>query len=415
MRSAVGFEDVSKRYPGGGARYASLRHDVVEGISRLRRFLRGERVEPQGTLALDRVSFEVQQGEAFAIIGPNGAGKTTILKLISRITYPSRGRIRVRGRVGALIEVGAGIHPELTGRENIWLYGQFLGMPRSEIRRRFDEIVEFAELGHVLDAPVKMYSTGMQLRLGFAIASHLEPDIFVVDEALAVGDAGFQAKCTERMTQLLGSGRTLVLVSHNLSAVEALCPRGMFLLEGRVQRLGRIQEVLRTYIDWVDTRHHTHAQWKRGTVPGRFLTITKVTLQGLDGTERYTFRSGEGIEVRLSVRAEQTIRSPWFSLGVSDGRPGALIMCSMLERAEAFDLSPGEHLLACRISVLPLAPRTYEIWTSVRDASGAADLIDWSCVGSLRIEEDLRGSGPGALSAPWMYGPVRVAFQWAKK
>jgi len=414
MRDVVRFEDVSKRYPGGGARYASLRHDLMQGISRLRRILRGERLEAQGTLALDRVSFHVEQGEAFAIIGPNGAGKTTILRLISRITYSSRGRIRLRGRVGALIEVGAGIHPELTGRENIWLYGQFLGMPRSEIGRRFDEMVEFAELGHVLDTPVKMYSTGMQLRLGFAVASHLDPDIFVVDEALAVGDAGFQAKCTERMTRLLGSGRTLVLVSHNLSAVEALCPRGLFLLEGRVHTLGRIQEVLRNYIDWVDTRRQMHAERKKATVQGRFLAITEVTVHGLDGTERYTFRPGDGIEVRLRVRAEQAVRSPWFSLGVSDGRPGALIMCSMLERAEAFDLGPGEHVLACRILTLPLAPRTYEIWASVRDASGAADLIDWSCLGSLRVEEDLPGSGPSALSGPWMYGPVRVPFQWAK-
>lgn len=415
MSAVVRFDEVSKRYPGGGARYASLRQDLAQGISRLKRFLRGERSAPQGPPALDRISFEVHEGEAFGIIGPNGAGKTTILKLLSRITYPSAGRIRVHGRVGALIEVGAGIHPELTGRENVWLYGQFLGMPRSELSRRFDEIVEFAELGHVLDTPVKMYSTGMQLRLGFAVASHLEPDIFVVDEALAVGDAGFQAKCTARMTQLLASGRTLVLVSHNLSAVEALCPRGLFLLAGRVHTLGRIQEVLRSYMDWVDTQHHAHAHLKRGALQGRFLGITKVTVHGLDGGERYTFQSGEGIEVRLRVRAEQPVRSPWFSLGVNDGRPGALIMCSMLERAEAFDLCPGEHLLSCRIRALPLAPRAYEIWTSVRDASGAADLLEWSCVGSLRIEEDRRASGPSALTAPWMYGPVRVPFQWDKQ
>src|SRR5690349_15509961 len=222
MSWAVRFEDVSKRYRGGGPRYGSLRHDVAEGFKRFGRLFSGTPAEPGGTLALDRVSFEVEQGESFAIIGPNGAGKTTALKIISRISYPTSGRVRVRGRVGALIEVGSGVHPELNARENILLYGQILGMSKTDVRRRFDEIVEFAELAPALDTPVKMYSSGMQLRLGFSIASHLDPDVFVVDEALAVGDAGFQAKCAERMTRLVAQGHTLLFVSHNLSAVEAV-------------------------------------------------------------------------------------------------------------------------------------------------------------------------------------------------
>src|SRR5438552_504918 len=201
MTIAVSFEHVTKRYSRGGSRYASLRYDLADGRRRLGQRLRGGRPEPRGTLALEDVSFEVQEGESFALIGPNGAGKTTALKLISRISYPTAGRVRVRGRVGALIEVGSGVHPELTGRENIRLFGQILGMSRADIRRRFDEIVEFAELEDVLDTPVKMYSSGMQLRLGFAIAAHLDPDIFVVDEALAVGDAGFQAKFVEMQTK----------------------------------------------------------------------------------------------------------------------------------------------------------------------------------------------------------------------
>ena len=414
MENAVAFDSVSKRYRGGGSRYASLRHDMTRAVRTLGGLLRRGPRGQAGTLALDRVSFEVDEGEAFGIIGPNGAGKSTILKLIARITYPSGGRIRLRGRVGALIEIGAGIHPELTGRENIWLFGRFLGMSRPEIAQRFDDIVDFAELGHVLDRPVKMYSTGMRLRLGFAITSHLDPDIFVVDEALAVGDAWFQAKCSERMSRLLADGRTLVLVSHNLSVVEALCPRGMLLIDGRVHTLGRIQEVLKSYMDWVDARHHARAQLKRAAPRGGFLSIAGVAVYGLDGVERYRFRPGEGIEVRLSAVAEQPIKSPWFSLGVSDGRPGALIMCSMLERGQSFDLGPGEHVLACRIPSLPLGPRSYELWMSVRDASAAVDIVDWSCVGSVQIEEDPREAAPNALSAPWMYGPVRVPFQWTK-
>src|SRR5213080_3258959 len=272
MTWAVKFEDVSKRYRGGGPRYGSLRHDVTEGFKRFGQLFSRKRAEPDGTLALDGVSFEVEPGESFAIIGPNGAGKTTALKLISRISYPTAGRIRVRGRVGALIEVGSGVHPELTARENIWLYGQILGMGRTDIRRRFAEIVEFAELAQALDTPVKMYSSGMQLRLGFAIASHLDPEVFVVDEALAVGDAGFQAKCVERMTKLLGEGRTLLFVSHNLSAVEAICERGVFLLDGRVQVAGAVREALRAYLEWVDDRERRRKDGGRRLV-GRGLVV----------------------------------------------------------------------------------------------------------------------------------------------
>ncbi len=238
MGYAIRFENVTKRYPRGGPRYASLRHDFAEGVRRAGRRLAGQRNEGRGPIALEDLSFEIEEGESYAIVGPNGAGKTTALKLISRISYPTSGRVKVRGRVGALIEVGSGVHPELNARENIWLYGQIMGMSKADVKRRFDEIVEFAELGHALDRPVKMYSSGMQLRLGFAVASHLDPDIFVVDEALAVGDAGFQAKCVERMMKLVAEGRTLLFVSHNLSAVEAICERGLsFSMESGFRRV----------------------------------------------------------------------------------------------------------------------------------------------------------------------------------
>ena len=178
MTWAVKFENVSKRYSRrGGISYASLRDDLTQLGRRAVALLRGSVAESQGTQAIQDISFEIGEGEAFAIIGPNGAGKTTALKLLTRISYPTAGRIHVRGRVGALIEIGSGIHPELTGRENIWLYGRIMGMSRPDIARRFEDIVDFSELGHVLDSPVKMYSTGMQLRLGFAIASHLDPDM----------------------------------------------------------------------------------------------------------------------------------------------------------------------------------------------------------------------------------------------
>src|SRR5438094_6469910 len=257
MAHAVRFEGVTKRYLRGGPRAAALRYAIATMAKGLGARLRGLEPEPRGTLALDDVSFEVQEGESFAIIGPNGAGKTTALKLISRISYPTAGRIRVRGRVAALIEIGSGVHPELTARENIWLYGQILGMSRADIRRRFDEIVEFAELGRVLDTPVKMYSSGMQLRLGFSIAAHLDPDIFVVDEALAVGDTGFQHRCAERMSTLVREGRTLVFVSHDLKAVELICSRAVRLNDGRLVDYGAVNSVVARYLQDVHVARGT--------------------------------------------------------------------------------------------------------------------------------------------------------------
>ena len=220
MATAISFDDVTKRYR-GGREYRSLRDDLSAVVRR--------RPPRDVVTAVDHLSLEIAEGESFAIIGHNGAGKTTALKLVTRIAFPTEGRIRVRGRVGALIEVGTGMHPELTGRENVMLYGRILGLSRNDVRRRFDEIVEFAGIGPALEQPVKQFSSGMQLRLGFALAAHLEPDVLVVDEAIAVGDAAFQYRCVERMGELVRSGRTLVFVSHDMSAVEALCKRAVIL------------------------------------------------------------------------------------------------------------------------------------------------------------------------------------------
>src|SRR5579885_886729 len=412
MSWAIRFEVVSKKYPGAGWGYPSLRGDLSRlGRSVAARFMR-RKGDPGGPFALRDVSFDVKEGEAFAIVGPNGAGKTTALKLLTRISFPTRGRIRVRGRIGALIEVGSGIHPELTGRENIWLYGRIMGMSRQEISRRFDEIVDFAELGDVLDRTVKRYSTGMQLRLGFSIASHLDPDVFVVDEALAVGDAGFQARCVERMMSLVAEGRTLLFVSHDLSTVEAVCRRGLFLRDGAIQAVGDTRAVLRQYLEWVD-----HQQWRRkasGTeVRGRGLVVEGVTLHGMSGEERYVFAAGERVEVRFHVRAESEVPSPWFSLGISDGRPGTLVLCSMLEQDCAFRLPAGRCTVHCVLGPLPLAPRTYELWLSVREQVGAADLVDWSRVGAFRIRLPAEAKGAGGVTAPWLYGPVRVEHRWS--
>jgi lipopolysaccharide transport system ATP-binding protein len=204
--------------------------------------------------ALADVSFTVHEGEAVGIIGPNGSGKSTMLKLISRITDPWAGTIRTRGRIGSLIEIKSGIHPELTGRENIYLYGTILGLSRKDIRKKFEEIVDFAELGRFIDTPVKRYSSGMEVRLGFSVAVHLEPDVLLIDEVLSVGDEAFQRRCLARMDQLRAKGQTLVFVSHILRDVQHLCPRVVYLERGVVRMDGPSDAVIAQYIDDVNVR-----------------------------------------------------------------------------------------------------------------------------------------------------------------
>ncbi len=243
MEPVIRVENVSKEYLIGHRQSklgGSLRELITTGTERFVRKLLGEKKHDEAVAntelfhALQGVSFQVEHGERIGIIGRNGAGKSTLLKLLSRITEPSGGRITIRGRVSSLLEVGTGFHPELTGRENIYLNGAILGMRRIEIRRKFDEIVEFAEIDRFLDTPVKRYSSGMYVRLAFAVAAHLEPEIFIVDEVLAVGDAQFQKKCLGKMEEVGRQGRTVLFVSHNMSAVRSLCSRALLLQQGKL-------------------------------------------------------------------------------------------------------------------------------------------------------------------------------------
>ncbi|HET6382894.1 MAG TPA: ABC transporter ATP-binding protein [Armatimonadota bacterium] len=239
--------NIGKRYVIGAnrERYLSLRDQVASRFSRNRRAPGGDSTR---FWALRNVDFEVQRGETFGIIGRNGAGKSTLLKILSQITPPTEGRITMRGRVASLLEVGTGFHPELTGRENVYLNGAILGMTRSEVARKFDEIVAFAEVEKFLDTPVKRYSSGMYVRLAFAVAAHLEPEILVVDEVLSVGDRQFQKKCLGKMGEVAKVGRTVLFVSHNLEAVRKLCTRGMLLESGEVKLVASTEAVLDRYL-----------------------------------------------------------------------------------------------------------------------------------------------------------------------
>jgi lipopolysaccharide transport system ATP-binding protein len=247
-RPAVRVERIGKRYRlGQRLPYRSLRETLTTAV---RGRLRGQRTEQRETIwALRDVSFEVAEGEVIGIIGRNGAGKSTLLKILARITDPTEGRVEVHGRVGSLLEVGTGFHMELTGRENIFLNGAILGMKRAEIQRKFDEIVAFAEIDQFLDTPVKHYSTGMYLRLAFAVAAHLEPEILLVDEVLAVGDAAFQKKCLGKMEDVAAQGRTVVFVSHSMPAVARLCCEAVLLFRGTVTARGHVHEVVARYLN----------------------------------------------------------------------------------------------------------------------------------------------------------------------
>jgi ABC-type polysaccharide/polyol phosphate transport system ATPase subunit len=409
---AIKFDDVSKRYRTGGARYASLRQDVSQLSRTLLSALRRKPKSARGKLALDHVSFEVEEGDSCAIIGPNGAGKTTALRLLTRISYPSGGRIQVRGRVAALIEVGSGIHPELTGRENIWLYGRILGMPAADIARRFDEIVDFAEIEEALDTPVKMYSSGMAIRLGFSVASHLSPDIFVVDEALAVGDAVFQARCVNRMQQLVREGKTLLFVSHHFPAVEALCQHGIFLLDGHVEAVGNIREVIGTYLKWVDTRQDARIKRELQQGPPSAISIEEVSLYDAAGTERRAFHTGEDIEIRLRLRAAAPMPWPAFAVAITDGRPGPLILCSMAEDGQRPGVIEGTTTVSCRLHRVPLMPRVYQLACNVRDWNGSEASAGWRMVGSFRIDADSGDKEVPVGLAASMGAPIHVDHEW---
>lgn len=315
-------ENLGKCYRIGANKepYLSLRDEVAKFISR---FLPGNKdnaPSEQDFWALNDVSFSVQEGEAVGIIGRNGAGKSTLLKILSQITPPTKGKITMRGRVASLLEVGTGFHPELTGRENIFLNGAILGMSRGEIRRKFDEIVSFAEVEKFLDTPVKRYSSGMYVRLAFAVAAHLEPEILVVDEVLAVGDAEFQRKCLGKMSEVAKCGRTVLFVSHNMSAIKNLCPKAILLDKGEVSIIGDSELCINTYLESSTKRKGTilsHGQQKNIKIKINKITVNNFTEDCIDlpGTDQQ-------LQIRVSGSVSENMKiNVEAELEGSDGLP----------------------------------------------------------------------------------------------
>ncbi len=323
---AIRVEGISKSYQIARALtrqpYRTLQEEVVALPRTLWKRALGRSQALETFWALSDVSFEVREGEVVGIIGRNGAGKSTLLKILSRITEPTRGRAEIYGRVGALLEVGTGFHPELTGRENIFLSGAILGMRRNDIARRFEEIVSFAEVEQFIDTPTKRYSSGMYTRLAFAVAAHLEPEILLVDEVLAVGDSAFQKKCLGKMEDVAGQGRTVFFVSHNTQTVRQLCTRCILLEHGRVISDASTDETLAVYNQRlremrVDAETGiNNPENRRGSGAVRF---TGVSVEGVGGEERYGFRMGETIRFRLSWQLNEPMRGVAIVLALRSG------------------------------------------------------------------------------------------------
>lgn len=320
-------ESLGKRYRlGQHAAYSTLReHARRWAVSPLRRlFSQRGAVSGRSTdhflWALRDVSFEVKRGEVVGIIGRNGAGKTTLLKIVTRITRPTAGRAEIMGRVGSLLEVGTGFHPELTGRENVFLNGAILGMTRAEIRRKFDEIVDFSGVEQFLDTPVKRYSSGMQVRLAFAVAAHLEPEILLIDEVLAVGDVEFQKKCLGKMDDVASAGRTILFVSHDIGAVSRLCTKAMVLDAGRQRFLGAVDEAVQRYLQGAAASTVGYADLRQapGWRADRTPQLLWVSTHDEKGNRTVDFTTGQTISIRVGYELQEPIASGYCQINVFD-------------------------------------------------------------------------------------------------
>jgi lipopolysaccharide transport system ATP-binding protein len=374
MRPIVRVEHLAKRYTVGtsDAAYETLRDTIAAAFkSKFSRAAQSRRAESSTLWALQDVSFEVRPGEVMGIIGHNGAGKSTLLKILSRVTRPTKGRIELYGRLGSLLEVGTGFHPELTGRENIFLSGTILGMPRDEIKRRFDEIVAFSEVERFIDTPVKRYSSGMYVRLAFSVAAHLEPDILLVDEVLAVGDQAFQRKCLERVKQLRASGATILLVSHSMASIQSTSERALLLQHGSIMGLGPTAEIVKQYRD--SLRNPEGASNDPQNVADSPVKILAFEMLGRDGQARRNFMLGEEISIRIKLRAETRIESPLINFGVRRG--DGVIACNFNNWYDNFkiDYIEGDCVLEGWLPPLRLIPYFYEahvwVWQRCRGYS----------------------------------------------
>ncbi len=414
---AIRVENLSKRYRIGAAQTRFRYHDTLQErfIEWIRAPWRGLRGSNPGEYvwALREVSFEVEEGQVLGIIGRNGAGKSTLLKILSRITEPTEGLVIVRGRVGSLLEVGTGFHPELTGRENIYLNGAILGMKRAEIERKFDEIVAFAEVEKFIDTPVKRYSSGMYLRLAFAVAAHLEPEILVVDEVLAVGDAEFQKKCLGKMSDVAQQGRTVLFVSHNMSAILRLTQETIVLEKGRLVKRAPTAEA----VDYYLSSGHSELgerRWEAEEIPAAAAPFVPLALRVRNGRGQVvdTVRSVEGATVEFEYRLDapiqglrvgiylMTIRGEFVFTSFDTDDPGLF---------EHYGMRPAGHYLSR--TILPpdlLNEGRYVIGVNASSFGVRRYFMDEN---ALSFNVDISGA-PGTQWPEVRLGPIRPRLEW---
>lgn len=384
MQPAIRIQNLSKCYrinhAVGGGEYRTFRETLTNAMAAPIRHLRQGAAlgETEEFWALKDVDLEIQPGEVVGLIGRNGAGKSTLLKILSRITPPSQGEVVLNGRVGSLLEVGTGFHPELTGRENIYLNGSILGMRRSEIDRKFDEIVEFSGVNRFLDTPTKRYSSGMKVRLAFAVAAHLEPEIVLVDEVLAVGDAQFQRKCLGKMSEVARSGRTVVFVSHNMGSIASLCNRGAFLESGRLELLGTQDEAIAEYLERLDEAlaggRFSMAAGEI-TAPARMVEGC-VASQGEFQAAGYPI--GATLEFRVRCYAERTVHCPALGIGIDNAMGQRLLTLHSSGDPQGRLLRSvrGEYEITCRLKRWDVVPGDYRVKFSLQGDGETFHVLD---------------------------------------
>ncbi len=383
-KPAIEVHGLSKCYQLGAIGTTSLRDEAAALIQKLQG--KAPAVDKREFWALRDVSFTIQPGEVVGFIGRNGAGKSTLLKLLSRITEPTRGRAIMRGRVASLLEVGTGFHPELSGRDNIFLNGAILGMTRAEVRAKFDEIVAFAEVGQFIDTPVKRYSSGMYVRLAFAVAAHLEPDILIVDEVLAVGDSEFQKKCLGKMQDVAGGGRTVLFVSHNIGAVTTLTKRCVLLVAGRLLHDGPTSVTLERYLE------HTHSTVQTYEAPAQTTPRTHL--------RRVTTVTSEAAGVQAALRP-LTIR---IELALAEPLPIGVLVLSLINQFQQIVaqthlepiaplLSGGGAELVCHFPSLRLAPGSYSVSIGLGERPGGRVLDQVNEVCGFEVARLGKGEG----------------------
>jgi lipopolysaccharide transport system ATP-binding protein len=408
---AIKVENLSKRYRIGlkeqmhdtlGAALASWLKSPFLNFNRLRK-LSGFDPKDNGEdiiWALKDVSFEVKEGEALGIIGRNGAGKSTLLKILSRITEPTTGKVTIKGRVSSLLEVGTGFHQELTGRENIYLNGTTLGMSKAEVDTKLEEIVAFSEIEKFIDTPVKRYSSGMRVRLAFAVAAHLEPEILLIDEVLAVGDAAFQKKCLGKMENVTRKGRTVLFVSHNMATIISLCGRALLLKDGNITNSGYTNDVVIDYMSMINGSSQTplHSRPDRGGDGSVLLSSIYVD----NGSETSPIRCSDSLHFKIDYRSMKALRKPRFSLGIYDQLNRSVYRLDSDIAGGLPSSLPPTGSISCTTSPVNLAPGKFIVSVAVFTGGTLRDHLTGATTFEVQVE-DFYGTGKITSSGQALY------------